>query len=52
MQGIYSTSVSREPLDESPMAYKPMEVIVDMIWGTVDVSERIVPVNNYKAGDE
>ena len=36
MKGIYTTSVNRNTLDESPMAYKPMEsiakrVIVDEI---------------------
>ena len=52
MQGIYSTSVSRETLDESPMAYKPMDAIVGVIGDTVDVTERIVPVYNFKAGEE
>lgn len=36
----------------SPMAYKPMEAIVGVIGDTVDVSERIVPVYNFKAGTE
>lgn len=52
MKGIYTTSVSRETLDESPMAYKPMEEICSRIGDTVEVSERIVPVYNFKAGDE
>ena len=34
------------------MAYKPMEAIVGVIGDTVDVSERIVPVYNFKAGTE
>lgn len=52
MQGIYSTSISRETLDESPMAYKPMDAILSQIGETVDVTERITPVYNFKAGDE
>lgn len=52
MHGIYSTSVSRETLDESPMAYKPMESILSRINETVDVTEHITPVYNFKAGDE
>ena len=52
MEGIYTTSVSRETLDESPMAYKPMEAIVGKIGETVDVVERITPVYNFKEGDE
>ena len=52
MQGIYSTSISRDTLDESPMAYKPMDAILSQIGETVDVTERITPVYNFKAGDE
>ena len=52
MQGVYSTSISRETLDESPMAYKPMATILSQIGETVDVMERITPVYNFKAGDD
>lgn len=52
MQGIYSTSISRDTLDESPMAYKPMEAILSKIDPTVEVAERIVPIYNFKAGEE
>lgn len=52
MKGIYTTSVSRETLNESPMAYKPMEAIVGKSGGTVEVAERITPVYNFKAGEE
>lgn len=52
MQGIYSTSVSRDTLDESPMAYKPMESILSKIDPTVEVIERITPIYNFKAGEE
>ena len=52
MQGIYTSSVSRETLDESPMAYKPMESILSQIGPTVDILEQIRPVYNFKAGDE
>ncbi|MBQ8495984.1 MAG: RtcB family protein [Clostridia bacterium] len=52
MKGIYSSSVSRETLDESPMAYKPMESILTQIGDTVEITERIRPIYNFKAGDE
>ena len=52
MKGIYSSSVSRETLDESPMAYKPMESILEQIADTVDITERIRPVYNFKAGED
>ncbi len=52
MKGIYTTSVSRETLDESPMAYKPMEDILSQISPTVEVLERLLPVYNFKAGED
>lgn len=52
MQGIYTTSVSRDTLDESPMAYKPMDSILAQISPTVDVIEQIRPIYNFKAGEE
>ena len=52
MEGIYSTSVNTSTLDESPMAYKPMESILDNIGDTVDVIDIIKPEYNFKAGDK
>ena len=52
MQGIYSTSVGRNTLDESPMAYKPMEAILSQIGPTVEVLEQLRPIYNFKAGDK
>ena len=51
MQGIYTTSVAESTLDESPMAYKPMEEIVQQIGPTAEIVCRIVPVYNFKAGE-
>lgn len=50
MNGIFSTSVGDDTLDECPMAYKPMEAIVDNIGDTVDILKAIKPVYNFKAG--
>lgn len=50
MCGIYSTSVCEETIDESPMAYKPMESIIENIEDTVDILKIIKPVYNFKAG--
>ena len=52
MEGIYSTSVSRDTIDESPMAYKSVDDIVSNIGDTVDVIDRIKPIYNFKAGGE
>ena len=52
MDGIYTTSVNAQTLDECPMAYKSMSDIVDNIGDTVDINEVIKPVYNFKAGEE
>lgn len=50
MEGVYTTSVKPETIDESPMAYKSLKDIVDVIRDTVDIVEIIRPVYNFKAG--
>ena len=52
MQGIYSSSVCRDTLDESPMAYKPMDEILSQIGPTVEVLEQLKPIYNFKAGEQ
>lgn len=53
MQGIYTTSVNENTIDEAPMAYKSLEDIIDVIKESVDVIEVIKPVYNFKAsGDD
>lgn len=52
MEGIYSTSVSRSTIDESPMVYKPMQEIIDNVKDTVDIIDIIKPIYNFKAGEE
>jgi RNA-splicing ligase RtcB len=51
MEGIYTTSVTPDTLDESPMAYKAMEEIVANIEPTADITDVLKPVYNFKAGD-
>ena len=53
MAGIYTTSVNEETIDESPMAYKSLEDIIDVIRDSVDIIDVMKPVFNFKAsGDE
>ena len=52
MNGIYTTSVSSETLDECPMAYKRMEDIVRNIAPTVSIDRVIKPIYSFKAGEE
>jgi len=51
MKDVYTTSVSEDTLDESKMAYKPMEEIVEAIGDTCDIVETIKPIYNFKAGE-
>lgn len=52
MEGIYTTSVGANTLDECPMAYKGMEDIVNNIGETAEITEIIKPIYNFKAGAE
>ena len=49
MVNVYSTSVVVETIDEAPMAYKPMEEIIDAIEPTVEIIDRLIPFFNFKA---
>lgn len=49
MDGIYTSSVSKETIDEAPMAYKSIDEIVRHIEPTVHIDKIIKPVYNFKA---
>ena len=49
MKGIYTTCVSNSTLDESPMAYKPVEEILEVIRDTIEIEEIVKPIYNFKA---
>lgn len=51
MKGIYTSSVNNDTLDESPMAYKPMQEIIDNIQDTVEIVDIIKPIYNFKASE-
>lgn len=52
MEGIYSTTVNRSTIDESPMAYKSKEEIIELIDPTCEIIQFLKPVINIKAGAE
>lgn len=52
MEGIYTTSVNENTLDEAPMAYKSLEDIIDVIRDSVDIIDIMKPVYNFKASDD
>ena len=49
MEGIYTTSVNEDTLDEAPMAYKSLSDIIDVIGESVEVIEVLKPIYNFKA---
>lgn len=49
MANVYSTSVCQSTLDEAPMAYKPIDEIIECIEPTVNIIKRIKPIYNFKA---
>ena len=49
--GVYSTTVCRETLDECPMAYKSPERILPYLSDCVEVTDRLIPLYNFKAGE-
>lgn len=51
MAGIYSTCIVPDTLDESPMAYKSMEEIVENIQPTAEIVSIIKPIYNFKAAE-
>ena len=50
MQGIYSSCINKDTLDESPFAYRRIDDIVDVLGETVKIDHILKPVYNYKAG--
>lgn len=51
MAGIYTTCVVPATLDESPMAYKSLDEIVENIEPTAEIVCRIKPIYNFKAAE-
>jgi RNA-splicing ligase RtcB len=52
MDGIYTTTANESTIDESPMAYKDKNKIIEAVAETVDIEFFMKPVYNFKAGDE
>lgn len=49
MEGIFTTCVNHGTIDESPMAYKNAQEIIDGIGDTAEVVSVIKPIYNFKA---
>ena len=50
MKGIYSSCINKDTLDEAPFAYRSMDDMLDVIQDTVDITNVLRPVYNFKAG--
>ncbi|HAL19051.1 MAG TPA: RNA-splicing ligase RtcB, partial [Spirochaetaceae bacterium] len=48
MDGIWSSCVDDKRIDESPMAYKSIDMILPHIRSTVDIVKRLRPIYNFK----
>ena len=51
MENIFSTCVTKDTLDESPMSYKNMDDIVNNISPTAEIIKIIKPIYNFKAAE-
>jgi RNA-splicing ligase RtcB len=52
MEGIYSTCINEETLDEAPFVYKNYEEIMELIKPTVKIIKRLIPIYNFKASED
>ena len=51
MKGIYSSCIGTDTLDEVPFAYRSIKEIEEQIKNSVEVTEILKPVYNFKAGN-
>ena len=52
MKGIYSSCIGADTLDEAPFAYRSVTEIAGRIEDTVEITEILKPVYNFKAGSK
>ena len=49
--GIYTTTATKETLDECPMAYKSPDRILPYLSECVEITDRLIPIYNFKASE-
>lgn len=52
MKGIYSSCVGAETLDEAPFAYRSIAKIAEQIKDTVEITDQLKSIYNFKAGSK
>lgn len=48
MINIYSSGISQSNVDESPMAYKDSDEIIELVNETIEIKDILKPIYNYK----
>lgn len=51
MQGIWSSTIAKDTLDEAPMAYKNMNEIIENLEPSAEITQIIKPIYNFKAAE-
>jgi len=49
MEGIFSTCISENTIDEAPFVYKDYKEIMECIEPSVEIMKRLLPIYNFKA---
>lgn len=49
MKNVWTSSINKNTIDESPMDYKPIEEIIENIKDTVEILQIIKPLYNFKS---
>ena len=51
MNGVYCTCINTDTLDEAPFAYRSIDKIEPIIIDTIDITNVLKPIYNFKAGE-
>ena len=50
MEGVYSSCITKDTLDESPYAYRSLDEIKEVLDETVEIQNLLKPTYSFKAG--
>ena len=51
MDGIYCSCINTDTLDEAPFAYRSIDKIKPIIIDTINITNVLKPIYNFKAGE-
>ncbi len=52
MKGIHCSCIGKDTLDEAPFAYRGMNEIMEQIVNTIKIDQKLLPVYNFKSGNQ